>query len=62
MTIDRRRVVGWTAVGISTLFSTLWAFWGAIEAFHEGWYERSWGATLGPCAAPGFGGIRDLAL
>ncbi len=46
MTINRRRVVGWTAVGISILFSTLWALWGAIEAFHEGWYERSWGANV----------------
>jgi len=33
-----RLVVGWIAVAISTLLSCLWAFWGSIENFHEGWY------------------------
>jgi len=37
-----RDVIGWTAVSISTLISSLWAFWGAIENFHEGWYFREW--------------------
>jgi hypothetical protein len=35
-----RVAVGWTAVGLSTLLSALWAFWGSIENFHEGWYYR----------------------
>ncbi len=37
----RREIVGWTAVIISTSLASLWAFWGAIENFHEGWYSES---------------------
>jgi hypothetical protein len=33
-----RAVVGWIAVVLSTLVSSGWAFWGAIENFHEGWH------------------------
>lgn len=33
--------LGWTAVTVSTLIASLWAFWGAIENFHEGWYFDS---------------------
>jgi hypothetical protein len=33
--------LGWIAVGLSTLIMSFWAFWGAAEAFHEGWYHRS---------------------
>ena len=36
-----RRIAGWIAVIISTAFASLWAFWGAIENFHEGWYYTS---------------------
>jgi hypothetical protein len=36
-----RKVTGWIAVIVSTTFSGLWAFWGAIENFHEGWYFTS---------------------
>jgi hypothetical protein len=36
-----RRILGWVATGISTLLASLWAFWGAIENFHEGWYSTS---------------------
>ncbi|MBM4161085.1 MAG: DUF1566 domain-containing protein [Ignavibacteria bacterium] len=36
-----RKVLGWVAAGISTLLAGLWAFWGAIENFHEGWYSTS---------------------
>lgn len=36
-----QRIAGWTAVIISTAFAGLWAFWGAIENFHEGWYYTS---------------------
>ena len=28
-------------MGISTLFTSFWAFWGIIENFHEGWYYES---------------------
>lgn len=33
-----RDVVGWSAVALNLLVSCLWAFWGAIENFHEGWW------------------------
>ncbi|HIJ74274.1 MAG TPA: DUF1566 domain-containing protein [Candidatus Hydrogenedentes bacterium] len=36
-----RQVVGWLAVGISTVVSCFWAFWGSIENFHEGWFYTS---------------------
>jgi len=35
------RITGWVAVIISTAISGFWAFWGAIENFHEGWYYAS---------------------
>jgi len=28
-------------VGLSTLITCLWAFWGIIENFHEGWYHET---------------------
>ncbi|HLA68428.1 MAG TPA: DUF1566 domain-containing protein [Bacteroidota bacterium] len=39
--VKHKNFIGWTAVSISTLFASLWAFWGAIENFHEGWYFES---------------------
>lgn len=36
-----RKAAGWLAVGLSTLLLSMWAFWGAAEAFHEGWFSRS---------------------
>ncbi|MFX0011037.1 MAG: DUF1566 domain-containing protein [Candidatus Hermodarchaeota archaeon] len=30
-----------TAISITILLSSLWAFWGIVENFHEGWYSRS---------------------
>ena len=48
MITDRTRVViGWIAVGISTLATCFWAFWGIIENFHEGWYFESTWSNLG---------------
>lgn len=38
---DKRHVVGWIAVGLSTAITCFWAFWGVIENFHEGWYYES---------------------
>lgn len=35
-------IVGWVAVSCGTLLACIWAFWGIIENFHEGW----WGASL----------------
>lgn len=34
--------MGWIAVALSSLVASFWAYWGAIEAFHEGWYQRNW--------------------
>jgi len=33
-------ITGWTAVAVSTVLASLFAFWGANENFHEGWYFR----------------------
>ena len=47
--------LGWIAVALVTALASFWAFWGANEAFHEGWYattlaERLW--WLLPYLAP----------
>jgi len=39
-------VLGWIAVGLSTANSSLWAFWGVYETFHEGWYFTSLAQNL----------------
>jgi hypothetical protein len=36
-----RRVTGWIGVGLVSIVACLWAWWGGIEGFHEGWYARS---------------------
>jgi hypothetical protein len=40
-------IIGWIAVGISTLITCFWAIWGIIENFHEGWYFESLWMNLG---------------
>ena len=37
----RETILGWTALGASTIYAAVWAFWGAYESFHEGWYFQS---------------------
>ena len=39
--------MGWIAVGISTAITCLWAFWGIVENYHEGWYYESLLPNLG---------------
>ena len=34
-------------MGISILITCIWAFWGIVENFHEGWYFESWLSNLG---------------
>ena len=34
-------ILGWAAVGLATAISSLWAFWGVYESFHEVWYFTS---------------------
>jgi hypothetical protein len=41
MALPFRQILGWTAVGLSTLAACFWAFWGIIENFHEGWYAHT---------------------
>lgn len=42
----RKSIIGWAGVIITLIFSCLWAYWGAIENFHEGWYSESIWANL----------------
>jgi hypothetical protein len=35
----REQICGWLALGLSTLIACLWAFWGIIENFHEGFWS-----------------------
>jgi hypothetical protein len=49
--LDRRQVVGWIAVALSTAITCLWAFWGIVENFHEGWYSESLLSNLGSMLA-----------
>jgi hypothetical protein len=42
-----RRILGRTAVVLSTALSCFWAFWGSIENFHEAWYYRELWRNLG---------------
>jgi hypothetical protein len=47
-TLARARVIaGWAAVLLSTGLSSLWASWGSIENFHEGWYFRELWRNIG---------------
>jgi hypothetical protein len=39
--LDKHQIIGWIAVGLSTTITCVWAFWGIIENFHEGWYSES---------------------
>ena len=45
--LNRRQLAGWLALGLSTLVTCFWAFWGIIENFHEGWYFESLLSNLG---------------
>jgi hypothetical protein len=40
-------VIGWIAVGASTLIASYWAWWGILENFHEGWWQPSIWLRLG---------------
>ncbi|MHB1152421.1 MAG: Lcl C-terminal domain-containing protein [Eubacteriales bacterium] len=36
-----KNIIGWIGVGITLIFSGIWAYWGTVENFHEGWYSKS---------------------
>ncbi|HHX08074.1 MAG TPA: DUF1566 domain-containing protein [Chloroflexi bacterium] len=38
---DKKFWLGWIGVSLTLIFASLWAYWGAIENFHEGWYSHS---------------------
>src|SRR4026208_249491 len=42
-----RQFVGWIGAGSSIAITCLWAFWGIIENFHEGWYYEWLPRNLG---------------
>ena len=46
MTDRQRNILGWVAVGLSTVVASYWAFWGILENFHEGWFGHSLGQNL----------------
>ncbi len=37
----KKAVLGWIGVSTTIVFSSIWAYWGAFENFHEGWYDVS---------------------
>ena len=45
--LDKRQIVGWIAVGLSTVITCIWAFWGIVENFHEGWHYESLLSNVG---------------
>lgn len=44
--IEAGELRGWIALGISTAIAALWAFWGVLENFHEGWWMPGLGKRL----------------
>jgi hypothetical protein len=44
---DKRRIAGWIAVGLSIVITCVWAVWGILETFHEGWYHESLLSNVG---------------
>jgi hypothetical protein len=44
---NKGQIMGWIAVGLSTAITSVWAFWGILENFHEGWYFESLWRNLG---------------
>jgi hypothetical protein len=44
---DKRQITGWIGVSLSTLITCIWALWGILENFHEGWYSETLAANLG---------------
>ncbi len=39
--LNKYQKMGWLAVSFSIVITSIWAFWGASETFHEGWYYDS---------------------
>jgi hypothetical protein len=43
----KRQIMGWIAVALSIAVTCVWALWGIVETFHEGWYYDSWLLNVG---------------
>jgi hypothetical protein len=43
----KRQLLGWLAVALSTSIASVWAVWGIIENFHEGWFHAALLLNLG---------------
>jgi len=43
---NRHHLLGWAAVLLVTLAASYWAFWGVLEAFHEGWWKPTLAGRL----------------
>ena len=41
MKTNKKSIIGWIGILITVTFSSIWAYWGSIENFHEGWYSTS---------------------
>jgi len=39
--VKRQLIIGWIAAILVLIISALWAYWGGIENFHEGWYSKN---------------------
>ncbi len=39
--MERKQILGWAGAAAATAISCVWAYWGAFENFHEGWYSTS---------------------
>jgi len=44
--VNKKNLLGWIYVGLAVLMSGFWAYWGAFENFHEGWYSESFFANV----------------
>jgi len=44
---NKYQKIGWIAVSFSIAITCMWAYWGASETFHEGWYYDSFMMNIG---------------
>jgi hypothetical protein len=42
-----KNILGWIAIGFSAVISSIWAFWGISEGFHEGWCKGTLWKNIG---------------
>lgn len=46
MKFAAKNTINWLALTINALLTCIWAYWGIIENFHEGWYYQSLARNL----------------